>query len=102
VKYNKYRKSFSTYKSSKNEIAVIVADGTIMPGTSNQSDQVIGADTYVKEIRKAREDKDVKAIVLRVNSPGGEFRSSDMMWRELSLASKVKPVIASMGDYAAS
>ncbi|HTJ48944.1 MAG TPA: signal peptide peptidase SppA [Cyclobacteriaceae bacterium] len=102
VKYNKYRKSFSTYKSSKNEIAVIVADGTIMPGTSNQSDQVIGADTFVKEIRKAREDKDVKAIVLRVNSPGGEFRSSDMMWRELSLASKVKPVIASMGDYAAS
>ncbi|HEY8938473.1 MAG TPA: signal peptide peptidase SppA [Cyclobacteriaceae bacterium] len=102
VKYNKYRKSFSTYKSSKNEVAVIVADGTIMPGTSNQTDQVIGADTYVKEIRKAREDKDIKAIVLRVNSPGGEFRSSDMMWRELSLASKVKPVIASMGDYAAS
>lgn len=102
VKYGKYRKSFSTYKSSKNEIAVIVADGTIMPGKANAQDRVIGADTFVKEIRKAREDKDIKAIVLRINSPGGEFRSSDRMWREITLASKVKPVIASMGDYAAS
>jgi protease IV len=102
VKYGKYRKSFSTYKSSKNEIAVIVADGTIMPGKANAQDRIIGADTFVKEIRKAREDKDIKAIVLRINSPGGEFRSSDRMWREITLASKVKPVIASMGDYAAS
>ncbi|MEX1240719.1 MAG: signal peptide peptidase SppA [Cyclobacteriaceae bacterium] len=102
VKYNRYRKSFSTYKSSDNEIAVIVADGTIMPGDGNQNDQVIGADTFVEEIRKARRDDDIKAIVLRVNSPGGEFVSSDMMWREIALASEEKPVIASMSDYAAS
>ncbi len=102
IKYGKYRKSFSTYKSSKNEIAVIVAEGTIMPGDGDQSEKVIGADKFVEEIRKAREDKDIKAIVMRVNSPGGEFRSSDMMWREIVLATKVKPVIASMGDYAAS
>jgi protease IV len=102
VTYGKYRKSFSTYKSSKNEIAVIVADGTIMPGDGDQSDQVIGADTFVEELRKAREDDDVKAIVLRVNSPGGEFRSSDMIWREVELAKNTKPIIASMGDYAAS
>ena len=102
VKYNRYRKSFSTYKSSKNEIAVIVADGTIMPGDGNQNDQVIGADTFVEEIRKARRDDDIKAIVLRVNSPGGEFVSSDMMWREIQLAKEAKPVIASMSDYAAS
>jgi protease-4 len=102
IKYGKYRKSFSGYKSSKNEIAVIVADGTIMPGEQNGSEQGIYADTYVEEIRKARENKDVKAIVLRVNSPGGEFRSSDMIWREITLAKKVKPVIASMSDYAAS
>jgi protease-4 len=101
IKYNKYRKSFSTYKSSKNEIAVIVAEGTIVPG-NNESEEVIAADVFVEEIRKAREDKDIKAIVLRVNSPGGEFRASDMIWREVGLAKKVKPVIASMSDYAAS
>lgn len=102
VKYNRYRKSFSTYKSSKNEIAVIVADGTIMPGDANQNDQIIGADTFVEEIRKARKNDDIKAIVIRVNSPGGEFRASDMMWREIELAKEAKPVIASMSDYAAS
>jgi len=102
VKYNDYRKSFSTYSDSENEIAVIVADGTIMPGDGNENDQVIGADKFMKEIRKAREDDDIKAIVLRVNSPGGEFKASDMMWRELKLAKDAKPVIASMSDYAAS
>ncbi len=102
VKYNRYRKSFSTYKSSDNEIAVIVAEGTIMPGDGNQNDQVIGGDKFVEEIRKAREDDGIKAIVMRVNSPGGEFRASDMMWREVTLAAKEKPVIASMSDYAAS
>lgn len=102
VKYNDYRKSFSTYKSSDNEIAVIVADGTIMPGDGNQNDQVIGAEKFMEEIRKARKDNGVKAIVLRVNSPGGEFKASDMLWRELKLATETKPVIASMSDYAAS
>jgi protease IV len=102
IKYNKYRKSYSAYKSSKNEIAVIVADGAIMPGENDQSEAVIGADSFVEEIRRAGEDKDIKAIVLRVNSPGGEFRSSDMIWREIEIAKKSKPVIASMSDYAAS
>ncbi len=102
VKYKKYSKSYSTYKSSKNEIAVIVAEGAIMPGSSAQDQQTIGSETFAKEIRRARQDDDVKAIVMRVNSPGGEFRSSDVIWRELKLASAVKPVIASMGDYAAS
>lgn len=102
VKYNRYRKSFSAYKTSKNEIAVIVADGTIMPGDGNQNDQIIGADTFVKEIRKARKDDDIKAIILRVNSPGGEFKASDMIWREIQLAKRDKPVIGSMSDYAAS
>lgn len=102
ITYNKYRKSFSTYKSSENEIAVIVAEGTIMPGDGNQNDNVIGADKFVEEISKARENDGIKAIVLRVNSPGGEFKASDMMWREIGLASRSKPVIASMSDYAAS
>jgi protease IV len=102
VKYNRYRKSFSNYKSSKNEIAVIVAEGAIIPGSGGNSEQVIAADRFVEEIRKARENDDIKAVVLRVNSPGGEFRSSDMMWREIELTKKEKPVIASMSDYAAS
>jgi protease IV len=102
VTYNKYRKSFSNFKSSKNEIAVIVADGTITPGEQEGSDQFVAGETFVEEIRRAREDDDIKAIVIRVNSPGGEFRASDMMWREVDLATKTKPVIASMGDVAAS
>src|SRR5690606_13100688 len=102
VTYNDYRKSFSTYKRSDNEIAVIVADGTIMPGDGNQNDRVIGAEKFVKEIRRAREDDGVKAVVFRINSPGGEFKASDMMWREIKLTTEVKPVIASMSDYAAS
>lgn len=102
ISYGKYRKSYSNYNKSKNEIAVIVAEGTIMPGDGDDSENIIGGRRFVEEIRKAREDDDIKAIVLRVNSPGGEFRSSDMIWREVELAKKVKPVIASMGDYAAS
>lgn len=102
VKYSKYRKSYSNYKSSDNEVAVIVAEGAIMPGENEGSERVIAAEDFVTAIRKVREDDDVKAIVLRVNSPGGEFRASDMIWREISLAAKSKPVIASMSDYAAS
>jgi protease-4 len=102
VKYHRYRKSFTSGESTQNEIAVVVADGTIMPGEGNQNDQVIGAETFVKQIRKVRKDDDVKAIVMRVNSPGGEFKASDMIWREIHLAAQEKPMIASMSDYAAS
>jgi protease-4 len=102
VKYDQYRRSVSDYKSASNEIAVIVADGSIMPGRADVGQRIIGADTFVEAIRRAREDDNIKAIVLRINSPGGEFRASDMMWREITLARKQKPVIASMSDYAAS
>jgi len=102
VTYNKYRKSYTLESKIKNEIAVVVADGAIMPGEESGNDPMIAADTYVETIRKLREDNDVKAVVLRVNSPGGEFRSSDMIWREIELTKKVKPVIASFSDYAAS
>lgn len=101
IKYNKYRKSeASDFSSTSNEIAVIVADGTIMPGSSSEG--VIGGDAFAAEVRKARENDKVKAIVIRINSPGGSFVASDVMWREITLASEVKPVIASMSDYAAS
>ena len=71
-----------------------------MPGKAEQGS--IGSDTFAEEIRKARSNKNVKAIVLRINSPGGSALASDVMWREVTLATKDKPVIASMGDYAAS
>lgn len=100
IKLNKYRKSYSNYNSSKNEVAVIVGDGEIMPGKGNEN--TIGGDKFAAEVRKARENNKVKAIVIRINSPGGSFQASDIMWREITLAAKVKPVIASMGDYAAS
>lgn len=100
IKLNKYRKSYSNYSASKNEVAVIVGDGEIMPGKGDEN--TIGGDKFAAEVRKARENSKIKAIVIRINSPGGSFQASDVMWREITLAAKVKPVIASMGDYAAS
>ena len=100
IKYNKYKKSFTASSTGKNEIAVIVAEGDIMPGKAQKG--TIGSNTFAAEIRKARSNKNVKAIVLRINSPGGSALASDVMWREVTLAAKEKPVIASMGDYAAS
>ncbi len=100
VKYSDYTKSFTASNSSKNEIAVIVADGNILPGKADNG--VVGSSTIREQIRKARTADRVKAIVIRVNSPGGAFTAADEMWREIHLASLTKPVIASMGDYAAS
>ena len=86
---------------SKNEIAIITAEGAIMEGEISQG--VAGANGIVKQIRSAHEDEKTKAIVLRVNSPGGSIIGSEMMRDEL-LAAKKKDinVIVSMGDYAAS
>jgi protease IV len=96
----KYKKSIKDDTKSRNEIAVIVAEGIIMPGEASAG--TVGSDTFVEEIKKARKNSRVKAIVLRVNSPGGSFQASDIMWRELRLAAEEKPVIASMADVAAS
>jgi protease-4 len=86
--------------ASKNKISVIYASGTIVRGKG--SDYNIGGSSYSEVIRKERLDSNVKAIVLRVNSPGGDAVASDNIWRELNLASEVKPVVVSMGNYAAS
>jgi protease-4 len=86
--------------SAKNKIAVIYTSGTIVMGKGN--DNNIGGNAFGDLIRKERKDSTVKAIVLRVNSPGGNAIASDIMWKELELASKVKPVVVSMGNYAAS
>ena len=100
VKYSNYKKSFTVSASSDNQIAVIVADGEIAQGEASQG--IVGSATIREAIYKARTDEKVKAIVLRVNSPGGVFQAGDEMWREVVLATEAKPVIASMGDYAAS
>ena len=95
-----YSESFSNTTSSKNEIAVIYAVGEIESGEGD--DNKIGSARIAKAIKEARLDKDVKAIVLRVNSPGGSALASDVIWRETVLAQKAKPFIVSMGDVAAS
>jgi len=84
----------------KETIAVIYATGSIAGGDGD--DQSIGSERMSKAIRKAREDDKVKAIVFRVNSGGGSALASDVIWREIDLARKVKPVVASFGDVAAS
>ena len=100
ISYKKYSNSFNSKKSSKNRIAVIIASGEITGGKGENN--TIGSEKFTKEIRKARLNDKIKAIVLRINSPGGSASASDVIWRELKLASKVKPVIASMSDVAAS
>ncbi len=87
-------------KLTRDKIAVIYAIGNIESGEGD--DETIGSDRIAKAIRDAREDENVKAIVLRVNSPGGSALASDVIWREMTLAKKAKPVIVSMGDVAAS
>jgi protease-4 len=86
-------------------IAVIYATGVIASGESNYdspSGQVVGADTMAESLRKARADSSIKAIVLRIDSPGGSAIASDVIWREVMLTRNVKPLIASMSDVAAS
>lgn len=86
--------------SSKNKIALVFAEGEIVSGKS--TDGKMGSETIAAAIKKARKDEKVKAIVLRVNSPGGSALASDVMWREIVLAKKEKPVVVSMGGVAAS
>jgi protease-4 len=86
--------------SSSNRIAVIYANGEITSGEGN--DETMGSERISRAIRKARRDDKIKAIVLRVNSPGGSALASDVIWREMVLAKKAKPLIVSMGDLAAS
>ncbi|NCA76653.1 MAG: signal peptide peptidase SppA [Alphaproteobacteria bacterium] len=86
--------------AGKEKIAVIYAIGSIAGGEGD--DQSIGSERISKAIRKAREDDKVKAIVFRINSGGGSALASDVIWREIDLARKTKPVVASLGGVAAS
>lgn len=102
VSFDKYFKKVnrSLQKRSKNKIAVVYASGDIVSGKGDNGE--IGSETFVKALREARLDEDIKAVVLRVNSPGGDAIASEMIWREVVLTEKVKPIVVSMGNYAAS
>jgi protease-4 len=89
-----------TENVSDNKIAVLYAQGSIVTGEGALDN--IGSDRLSKEIKKLREDEDVRAVVLRVNSPGGSATASDIILRELQLTRQEKPVIVSMGNTAAS
>ncbi|KLT65542.1 signal peptide peptidase SppA [Pedobacter sp. BMA] len=100
VSINDYAKNNTDTGSGKDKVAVIYANGEINGGEGN--DNQIGSERISRAIRKARLDEDIKAVVLRVNSPGGSALASDVIWREIVLTRKEKPVIASFGDVAAS
>lgn len=102
VPMNKYTRVPESKKTtfSRKKISVVYASGSIVNGRGNETS--IGGDSFRDVIRKERKDTSVKAIVLRVNSRGGSAIASDMIWRELELAARDKPVVISMGNYAAS
>jgi len=87
-------------KLSAPQIAVVYAEGEIVDGEASNGS--IGGNSLARELAGVREDDDVKAVVLRVNSPGGSALASDIIWREMELLKAEKPVIVSMGSYAAS
>lgn len=100
VTINDYAKNNTDTGTGKDKVAVIYANGEISGGEG--SDSQIGSERISRAIRKARLDDDIKAVVIRVNSPGGSALASDVIWREIVLTKKEKPVIASFGDVAAS
>jgi len=86
--------------STKDVIAIIYAQGEIGSGEGDVNE--IGEGSMRRSLQEARKNKNVKAIVLRINSPGGNALTSELIWREIELTKKVKPIVVSMGDYAAS
>jgi protease-4 len=98
-----YTRNFLTTSipsGAADEIAIIYAQGEIESGEGDVD--VIGEGAMRRSIQEARNNEDVKAIVLRIDSPGGNALTSDLIWREIELTKKVKPVVVSMGNYAAS
>ena len=102
--------SLSTYSSSSSSVSsghsdaigVMIASGTIMSGSSSGRNGILGATTFENSMRSFRENDDVKAVVLRIDSPGGSATASEAMWQAVKETSNEKPVVVSMGDMAAS
>jgi protease-4 len=93
-------KQFGIERDSRNKLAVVYAEGEIVDGQGSNSE--VGGDRFAKTFRKLRQDKNVKAVVLRINSPGGSATAAEVMQREVRLTRQIKPVVVSMGDVAAS
>ena len=100
VSINAYNDAVDYRKTGSGRIAVIYAEGNIVDGTSTEDN--ISGETFRKLIRKVRLDKSIKAVVLRINSGGGSALASEIMWRELALSKRDKPLVVSFGDVAAS
>ena len=100
VTLGEYVSTLIPTKIARNKVAVVYADGEIIDGQGAEG--IIGGATTAEHIRRAAEDDDVKAVVLRVNSPGGSALASEVMWRELKLLVEKKPLVVSMANYAAS
>lgn len=103
VSISEYTKKIMTtaaLNDSKDQIAIIYAQGEIQGGEGDVT--TIGEGSMRRSLQDARKNKNVKAIVLRIDSPGGSALTSDLIWREVELTKKVKPVVVSMGNYAAS
>ena len=98
--YTKKVATTSKNTDANDKIAIIYAQGEIHSGEGDVD--IIGEGSMRRSLQEARKDKNVKAIVLRINSPGGNALTSDLIWREVELTKKVKPVVVSMGNYAAS
>jgi protease-4 len=96
----KYAKKIGSRGDGKDRIAIVYADGDIVGGKGDGSQ--IAAEDVVATLKKVREDKRIKAVVFRINSRGGSSLASDIIWREAKLLAETKPLIASMGDVAAS
>ena len=102
VTVSQYAKTISDKETNTNKVAVMYAYGEIKDGKGD-SERGIFSDTFIKEFRKVYKDDNVKAVVLRVNSPGGSALASENIWHEIENAKKAgKKVVVSMGDYAAS
>jgi protease-4 len=100
VSINNYGESVALRGTGSGKIAVIYADGDVVMGKGQN--EAIASDDYRALLQKIRNDKSIDAVVLRVNSPGGSALASDIIWREIDLLKKEKPVVVSMGDVAAS
>jgi len=98
--YTKKTATTAVISESDNQIAVIYAQGEIHGGEGDVNE--IGEGSMRRSFQEARKNKDIKAVVLRIDSPGGSALTSDLIWREIELTKKVKPVVVSMGNYAAS
>ncbi|MDQ7086923.1 MAG: signal peptide peptidase SppA [Acidobacteriota bacterium] len=105
IRVEDYIRRHRAHRSRGAGIALIYAVGTIARGESEQrplGDTMMGSKTIIRALREAREDDSIKAVVLRIDSPGGSYVASDLMRREIVLTRQKKPVIASMGNVAAS